>query len=255
MTRFAGGFDPELYRLVHRGNDGDVRFYLDACRGAETVLELGCGDGRVLLPLARAGHAVTGLERHPGMLAVARERASGEPASGVEVDLLEGDMAALELGRRFDRILIPYCGLYCLPDDAALAACLGAIRRHLEPSGVLLFDAYAVHDPDDDPWRDAEVTSGLIVTFEDGDRHIEVYERSIHVPAERRIEVTYDHLIRSADGTSGDAYTLVHHYVPITELEDRLRASGLVLEHLWGGFDRSPFTASSEHLVVSATAA
>jgi tRNA G46 methylase TrmB len=43
----------ELYRLTHRGNPGDVGFYRKLCSGVQSVLELGCGYGRLLAALAQ----------------------------------------------------------------------------------------------------------------------------------------------------------------------------------------------------------
>jgi SAM-dependent methyltransferase len=51
-----------LYALVHRGNAGDVDFYVRACAGAARVLELGCGTGRVLRAVAEVAGHVTGLD-------------------------------------------------------------------------------------------------------------------------------------------------------------------------------------------------
>jgi 2-polyprenyl-3-methyl-5-hydroxy-6-metoxy-1,4-benzoquinol methylase len=69
-------YPAELYELVHRGTEGDVAFYRQTCADARSVLELGCGYGRLLEPLAELGIDVTGLERDPELLA----RAAG-PAS------------------------------------------------------------------------------------------------------------------------------------------------------------------------------
>ena len=53
----------ELYALTHRGTAGDVGFYRRACAGASSVLELGCGSGRLLKRLARPGRQLVGLDR------------------------------------------------------------------------------------------------------------------------------------------------------------------------------------------------
>lgn len=68
-------------------------------RRPETVLDAGCGTGRVAIELARRGIAVTGVDRDPSMLAVARERGSG-------IEWIQGDLAKLDLGRTFSVVLL-----------------------------------------------------------------------------------------------------------------------------------------------------
>ena len=58
MNDGAARFDATLYRQLHVGTPGDVDFYRRQCAGAQGVLELGCGDGRILAPLAAEGIAV-----------------------------------------------------------------------------------------------------------------------------------------------------------------------------------------------------
>ena len=147
---------PELFALLHPGTPGDLAFYRARCAGAARVLELGCGAGRVLLDLARTGHAVTGIDRDPGLLALAREALGEEPAQVcARVTLVDGDMRRFALGRRFERIVIPYNGLYCLADDDEVAACLRCAGEHLSPGGEIVFDAWAADafhaeaDPDE----------------------------------------------------------------------------------------------------------
>src|SRR5947208_2019322 len=79
--------------------DADLPWYLElaAAQGGR-VLELACGSGRVLLPLARAGHEVVGLDSSPHMLALAREKlAAAEPTVAARVRLQQDDMREFQL--------------------------------------------------------------------------------------------------------------------------------------------------------------
>ena len=239
----APTFDPTLYRLVHRGNPGDVRFYLDQCRGAGTVLELGCGDGRLLRPLMAAGLAVVGLDRHAGMLAAARAAARGS-----EPTLVCADMRALPFDRRFDRIVIPYNVLYCLADDDAVVACLRSVSCLLGAGGRLLFDVYTVED---DLAAGADAEADFLVTVEDDGTVYDVYEHTAHDRAARRFAMTYVHVPRDAPAEARE-YTLVHHYLDADSLPELLLAAGLAPDELWGGFDRRPYTEGAERIVVRA---
>lgn len=132
-----GGPSIELYDLVHandRGTvfEGDVAFYLrQARRTGGPILELGCGTGRVALPLAQAGFEVTGLDLSPHMLRRARAKAKDIGRA----NLVRGTMERFDLKRKFRLILIPFRAFQHLLTPAAQRRCLECIRRHLAPSG------------------------------------------------------------------------------------------------------------------------
>lgn len=124
----------------------DVPFYLDLAaeraRG-RAVLELGCGTGRVLVPLARDAAAgrgaalVLGLDRSPGMLEVARRRLREEgPAVRERARLIRADMARFALGRPVALAIVALRSLSLLETPQAQACALGAIRDALGPAGT-----------------------------------------------------------------------------------------------------------------------
>lgn len=242
------GFDTRLYRLLHQGTPGDVEFYLTRCAGAERVLELGCGDGRIAIPLARAGLSVVGLELDAGMLDAAR---AAREAAGVadRLTLVQGDMADPPVDGPFDRVIVPYTALYCLT-PADCHRCLVAARARLAPGGLLIFDAY----PGDDLYAMgvfADDESTWIDGLRDGDEVIEVFERDAHRPG--RIEVTYIHqLARPGAMPTRVSYTLTHHYLRRHEVAPVLAAAGLRLVGLYGDFEGGRCEEGSERMVVIA---
>jgi len=96
------------------GARADVAFYLEEAERAgasSRVLELGCGTGRLTLPLAQAGHEVTGIDLSPAMLARARAKLGAQPSSVRDrVTLLEGDVSRIELSETpaFDLVVAPF---------------------------------------------------------------------------------------------------------------------------------------------------
>jgi SAM-dependent methyltransferase len=245
-------YDPDLYHLLHRGNPGDLAWYQKRCASAARVLELGCGDGRILLPLAQAGAAVVGLDRHAGMLDLCKQRFD---QVGLQVELIRGDMTAFALPWRFDRIIIPYNSIYCLMSDRQQLACLRAARAHLAPGGQVLLDAYAA-DPvsaaDDLP---TTVDPHPVALFHDGDRQIEVIERSIEDLERQTIHATYEYRITFDDGRSEQrSWTIPQRYLFPTQLLALLARADLALEAFFGDFDEGPFTEMSMQMVVVAGA-
>jgi SAM-dependent methyltransferase len=150
------GADPfahvaRFYDLDLEGFEDDIALYLELVDGLDgldglesrELLELGCGTGRVAIPLAEAGLRVTGVDLSPAMLGRARER-----AGGLALRLVEGDMRTLDLGERFGVVLVPLGGLQHMATAAEVASALATVARHLAPGGRAVIDVEAPH-PDD----------------------------------------------------------------------------------------------------------
>lgn len=129
-----------LYDLMFPGGGPAVDFYrAEADRQGGSVLELGCGTGRKLIPIASDGHPCVGLDLSPDMLAEAQRKADER---GVTVEWAQGDMRAFDLGRTFDVVLIAANSLLHLHDADDLVSCFRSVRRHLAPGGRVVFDIF-----------------------------------------------------------------------------------------------------------------
>src|SRR5574337_880664 len=122
----------------------DLGFYLELARShGGPILELGCGTGRVLLPLARAGHCVAGLDLSEGMLSKCRAKLDAEPPAVRErVRLVQGSMTDFEVAETFCLIFIPFRPFQHLLAVDEQMACLRCAHRHLEPGGKLVVDFF-----------------------------------------------------------------------------------------------------------------
>src|SRR5215813_3010642 len=102
--------DAAFYDYYSLGVEGDVQFYIEeAGKAGSPILEIGCGTGRILLPVAESGVQIVGLDRAPAMLALLqRKLAQYTPETRSRVELVAGDMRNFSLGRRFTLITIPY---------------------------------------------------------------------------------------------------------------------------------------------------
>ena len=148
MDFYTGSINASTYDLGV-GNLGavtsdDVAFYLDlAAKAGPDVLELGCGTGRLMIPLAEAGFRVTGLDRSPGMLAEAATKLSQlDPAVEAATRLVEGDLATFTLDATYDSILIPARAFAFLLTVDDQRSCLGRVYEHLRPGGFVAIDLF-----------------------------------------------------------------------------------------------------------------
>ncbi len=243
-----------LYSLLHTGVPGDVAFYRARCEGASSILELGCGSGRLLGELAAAGPSVLGLDNDPVMLEMAGRSLQAFPREvRRRVKRIEGDMRTFRFGRKFDRILIPFNGLYCLPDDHAVRGCFRSIRLHLAEGGRFLFDVYQVHPGDEpDGKEDSDGRFEPLTLLEDGAETIEVRERDRWDPARKTIEATY--LFTRVRGGPPRQWreTIRHRYLGREALLGLLEECGLRPVGEYGGFRGEPAGPESDRMVLEA---
>ena len=116
----------------------DVGYYRDlAQRAGGAVLELGCGTGRILLPLLRAGLDAVGVDRSLPMLAQLRR-----DGADLAPRVAQMDLRALALRGRFRLILAPYSLITYLTRSVDVDAFLTQVRELLADDGQLLLDAF-----------------------------------------------------------------------------------------------------------------
>jgi SAM-dependent methyltransferase len=243
------GLIAELYDHVGLYRDRpDLEFYLDAAReSGSPVLEIGCGTGRVLIPTAREGIDITGLDLSPSMLSVCRQRLLAEPDQvRARVELVEGDMRRFDLGRTFQLVTIPFRPFQHLVSVEDQLACLGSIRRHLVPGGSLILDLF-------NPSLEALVNRPVGVEAEDTPETLLPDGRRLSrsfriVSQDRGAQANQVELIYHVTQPSGRTDRLVHsftmRYLFRYEAEHLLVRAGFEIAALYSGYDRSPFGAT-----------
>lgn len=134
--------DSFFYDLVHGAFAAPetLSFYEDkiALYG-EPVLELACGSGAYLIPLAEKGAEALGLDISAEMLKKAEEKAA---ARKVKLDLRQGDIRNFELNRKFPLILLIGNSLQHLLTREDIEKCFAAVKRHLTPNGRFIVEVF-----------------------------------------------------------------------------------------------------------------
>lgn len=233
---------------------GDVAFYAGiARRTGGPVLELGCGTARVALPLAEAGFDVTGVDRAAAMLAVARRKLlAASPDARDRLTLIEADMTAVDLGRRFGCVIVPFRSFQQLLTVGLQRALLGVIRRHLRPGGLMALHLY-------DPRLDVLVGDGGAGPVSEGMHPVsgrryaaEVLRCRFDYIAQVRHDVwRYTELDATGRVIAEATRELAVRWTFRWELRHLLEASGFTVESEHSDFFGAPPTYGRELIVVA----
>ena len=231
----------------------DIEFYVAEARASGgPVLELGCGTGRVLVPTARAGIEITGLDASANMLARCRAKVEAEPeAVRGRVTLVRGVLSEFDLGRQFALITIPFRPIQHLLTVEEQLGCLRASRRHLASRGRLIFDVFHVEPSSvyDRKWTE-EREDAPASQLADG----RIVRRTVRIAAFHREaqinEVEFCWYVTHPNGRREQIHWRVGlRYYYRFELEHLLALAGLRVAALYGDVERSPYGEQSPDMI------
>jgi SAM-dependent methyltransferase len=240
--------------------DADYRDYNDdldliLALAAETgggILELGCGTGRLLAPLAAQGHDVTGIDVSAALLAIAQRKLSTADA-GSHVQLVQSDMRHYDLPRK------DYNFAFCTsntfmhltrPQDQLQA--LRNTYRHLRPGAALLIDLF---NPDVLRLAQIDGIQEYADRWVDDTTGAQVIKWAVRTVdwAQQLQDTIFIYEEMHPNGSS------VRTVCPFTlrflwrnEAELMLQAAGFALDHVWGDFEGGEYDAASDHLILLA---
>lgn len=255
MTEFYAS--AELYDLLHGDDAADISFYVEEAERAEPpVLELACGTGRVLIPVAEAGVPVWGVDVTPAMLAQAEKKVAALPAEVRQrITLRQGDMRDFDLDQRFGLVYIPARSFLHLMTVEDQLAALRNMRNHLRPGGRLALNFFQPSIPT----IAAHLRKGgsalqpldLEGTDPETGQRTVGWETREYLPATQVIRNNWIFDVLDADGRMVDRYyrSLTLRWIYRYEFEHLLARTGFELEALYGDLERDPVTESSTELV------
>jgi SAM-dependent methyltransferase len=236
----------------------DVGFYVGEVTRAgpgSTVLELGCGTGRITLPLARTGHTVVGVDASQSMLARAQENLAAEPEEvRRRVTLLEADARSFAFpdGRRCELVIAPFRVFQHFPAIEDQLRCLGTAHRCLSRGGKLAFDvfnpSYAALLRD----RSGESEDTPEQPLPDG-RFVRRTVRVVGVHWRAQVsDIELVYYVRQGADTQRVVHAFAMRWYTAIELEHLLARAGFRVETFFGTFDRQPLRDDSPEIVVVA---
>lgn len=232
----------EAYEIIHEsGNESvwdgrDLDFYSEEADAADgTVLEIGCGTGRVTLPLLEDGHDVRGIDLSEDQLRILRSKAEDR---GLDHDVRQGDMRSFDHAERYDLIIVPYNTFrHNLTLDDQLRT-LDNVQDHLTDDGKAIIEFFSPELKH----RTTETVKTSEFTYE-GDDFFFVKSFQLADDIEQILRFGQK-LYRNGTLLSENEYKYSRIYK--RGFVNMLHRSGFEDWKLYGSFDREPLEANGE---------
>ncbi len=252
---------PGFYATIARFYDAenadktdDLGFYNElAGEYGDPILDIGCGTGRVMIPLAQAGYRVHGIDNEAAMLDRAKLKLDGLPiAARDRLTFYHGDVLTYPLEERFKLVLLPYNTLMHFHKQETQLALLKRARQWTQADGLLVLDlpnageTFATQD------SEAITLERTFIEPESG--HL-VMQQAVSVldRAEQLMRVTWIYDEITGDGSIKRTIApILFRYYFYPELLLLLRASGYEVQDVFGDVDGSPFEDGAPRMVVLA---
>lgn len=247
--------DADNYDMEDDSDTGIAFYRALAQETGGPVLEIACGTGRVSIPIARQGFAVTGLDIVPGMLERARSKSADLPTRWVE-----GDARAFDLGEQFRLIFLTgnaFQAFLTCADQEALLAC---VRTHLHNEGLFAFETrnprWATSESRDEPYEGLFATLESRTEEEEWESYTDISGRDLRVSRTQ----AYDHVSQILHWTTyrrwseGDQEQtkitrIAVRYTFPQELEALLYYNGFTIIRQYGDWNLEPLSAASPSII------
>ena len=227
----------------------DLPFYMDYAEqqcGADgtkgEILELGCGTGRIALPLAKAGFRVTGLDLSEQMLDIFREKIKNETDAAERINIIHGSMADFKLPRKFSLITAPFRAFQALTEQSDIEGTLSCARDHLSEDGIFIVNVFRPYaDPLNESWCRDEEYIGEITDEKNG---VSIKKYVCRERIDIVNQIIYPYLAYVAEFPDGRTERYVEplqmkYYYP-QQLRDEITRANLCITDEFSWYDKSP---------------
>jgi ubiquinone/menaquinone biosynthesis C-methylase UbiE len=217
----------------------DVQFWRRAAaRAGGAVLELGCGTGRVTIPVARSGAHIVGIDRSSEMLAYGMRRARRARVDG-RIDWVRGDIRLLPFrtSARFDLVMAPYGILQSLVRESDLQATLRAVHRVLAPGGTFGIDLV----PDLPVWKEYRNKVRFSGSRRGSAARITLVE-SVRQDRARKLTIfDQEYVERRGGQRRARRFSLVFRTLTVPQMARRLEKAGFGIKAVLGDYNGRPW--------------
>jgi len=232
---------------------GDRDFFVQYCRAADgKILELGCGTGRILIPVAESGCTITGLDLSKYMLARCQKKISDlDSEIQKRITITQGNMADFHIDDAYHTVIIPFRAFQHLIDYKDQLSCLKNINRHLEKNGRLIFDVFQINlNFITRPLTGEEIEDVPEYELSDGRKLRRTHRMTAYHRTEQYNDVEMIFYLTDREGnTERLVQAFPMRYFFKYEVIHMLTLCGFKVVELFGNFDKSPLIDDSPEMI------
>ena len=246
-------FDAAKYYDYNPNAPNDIPFYKKRIPAPDAILlELGCGTGRVTIPLSQHCTFIQGIDLSEAMIAMCQEKLAkaGITATTARADV--GDITDLDLRRKFNLIIAPYRVFQNLETDDEVVGFFETVRKHLAPQGVCILNVF-------NPFKDREtlirewctVSENLAWEVETADGRIACYDRRPRLGADKLVlypELIYRRYQGEVVVDEAILKIAMRCYYP-EEFVELITRHGFGIINRWGGYAGEAYGQGPELVV------
>ena len=239
----------DIYDEVYSFVDYDINFYLQKASSIKgDILEIGCGTGRITIPLMENGANITGIDSSQKMIDKLGTKVANTKAS---IKIIKQDVRTLHLSQKFSLVIFPYRGFQSLLTVEDQVNALNSLKSHLKPHGKLIITLFV-------PGKDLfDQRSDILYHLRDSKYREGNGYRSLH----HRTEFDhYNQLLHTQISITEhiDDYLISKRYANFTlrylytdEARYLFKYCGFRIEEIAGDYDGNPYDRNSEETIWS----
>ncbi len=134
--RFAKFYDMYVQDFMK-----DIPAYFKICEGAEEIIEIGSGTGRLLKPLLDSGHRMTGVDISDAMMSIAEKKLSSYNEDGM-LKLIKHNFTKSSISKQFDRVLVTFYTFNYITREYDQLSFLKNVFESMKPNGIIAIDLF-----------------------------------------------------------------------------------------------------------------
>jgi len=234
-------------------NKGNISFYLKYAREAHgEILELGCGTGRISIPLLQSGYKVTAVDNSKKMIDLLKQKLINHSYKK-NIKLVHEDILEMDLRKKYDLIIMPFRVFQCFLTQSDQERALTNIKRHMQRGATLIFDVYFPNLQllSDIPSREKIVSKYVV----DGKHLIKTY-KSLSIDICNQVvntEIVFYQLQNNRRKLL-TKNTICMRYSFLAEMKYLLGLNGLQIDKLLSDYKSDRFTPGKEMIFVCSQA-
>ena len=218
----------------------DIPFYMERIPSPDArLLELGCGTGRVTIPLSQYCESIHGIDLSEAMVSICQEKLEKAGIPPTKVKIEAGDITNFELKHKFDLIIAPFRVFQNLKTDGEIEGLFESVRRHLAPQGTCILNVF---NPNRDrktlarDWCTERENLNWEVMTNGG--KIACYDRRPRMDKEKLIlypELIYRRFEHDVVVDEAILKIVMRCYYP-SEFDELITMHGFSIKNRWGGY-------------------